>query len=143
MIDCPDDTSRVKFVKPNCEQLDEDFYEVVAFTRQMSTLVDFVNDNHAARLKKNINHCIRNNVSVNDNDFDCDPNLIRLWKLVKSIKDDMLFLCRDVGPLSFIGDDICDGEGYVRVNDYGVFKLVDRARFSHANFNNSRFHCAS
>ena len=55
----------------------------------------------------------------------------------------MLFLCRDVGPLSFIGDDICDGEGYVRVNDYGVFKLVDRAGFSHANFNNSRFHCAS
>jgi hypothetical protein len=55
----------------------------------------------------------------------------------------MLFLCRDDGPLSFIGDDICDGEGYVRVNDYGVFKLVDRAGFSHANFNNSRFHCAS
>ena len=143
MILCPKSTSRVKFVKPECHQLDEDFDEIVAFARQMSTLVDFVNDKHAARLKKNINHCIRNNFSVNDDDFDCDPNLIRLWKLVKSIKDDMLFLCRDVGPLSFIGDDICDGEGYVRVNDYGVFKLVDRARFSHANFNNSRFHCAS
>ena len=29
MIDCPDDTSRVKFVKPNCQQLDEDFDEIV------------------------------------------------------------------------------------------------------------------
>ena len=36
MIDCPDDTSRVKFVKPNCQQLDEDFDEIVAFARQMS-----------------------------------------------------------------------------------------------------------
>ena len=134
MILCPKSTSTVKFVKPNCEQLDEDFDEIVAFARQMSTLVDFVNDNHAARLKKNINYCIRNNFSVNDNDFDCDPNLIRLWKLVKSIKEDMLFCCYDNGPDTYIYDEECLGEGYVRTNQFGMFKLVNREVFSHANF---------
>ena len=70
-------------------------------------------------------------------------NVLRLWSLVKSIKDDMLYLMRNNGPKAYIGNRQCGGEGYVRVNDYGVFKLVDRARFSHANFNNSHFHCAS
>ena len=50
----------------------------------------------------------------------------------------MLFLCRNNGPKAYIGNRQCGGEGYVRVNDYGMFKLVNREQFSHANFNNSK-----
>ena len=72
-----------------------------------------------------------------------DMNVLRLWSLVKSIKDDMLFLMRNNGPKAYIGNQQCGGEGYVRVNDYGMFKLVNREQFSHSNFNNSKFACAS
>jgi len=69
--------------------------------------------------------------------------VLRLWKLVASIKMDMLYLCRNNGPKAYIGNRQCGGEGYVRTNDYGMFKLVDRMQFSHANFNNGKFACAS
>ena len=72
-----------------------------------------------------------------------NSRLISYWFLIKSIKEDMLFLCRNNGPKAYIGNRQCGGEGYVRVNDYGMFKLVNREQFSHANFNNSKFSCAS
>ena len=31
------------------------------------------------------------------------------------------------------------GEGYVKTNEFGMFKLVNREQFSYANFNNGRF----
>jgi hypothetical protein len=68
------------------------------------------------------------------NDFDCDPNLIRLWSLVKSIKDDCLFLCRNDGPAAYINGNRIDAEGYCLSNKFGFYKLVNRECFSHANF---------
>ena len=35
-------------------------------------------------------------------------------------------------------DELCR-EGYVKTNGFGMFKLVNREQFSHANFNNGRF----
>jgi hypothetical protein len=58
-----------------------------------------------------------------------------LWSLVKSIKDDCLFLCRNDGPAAYIGYNRIDAEGYVMTNEFGMFKLVNREVFSHANFN--------
>ncbi len=63
--------------------------------------------------------------------------------IVKSIKDDMLFLMRNNGPKAYIGRQQCGGEGYVKINEFGMFKYVNREQFSHANFNNGRFACAS
>ena len=63
-----------------------------------------------------------------------DINVLRLWALVKSIKMDMLFLMRNNGPDAFIGNKQCGGEGYVKTNEFGMFKLVNREVFSHANF---------
>jgi hypothetical protein len=73
----------------------------------------------------------------------CDINLIRLWKLVKSIKEDCLFLCRNSGPAAYLGYDRIDAEGYVMTNEFGMFKLVNREVFSKANFNQGRFQCAT
>jgi len=133
------DTESVKFVKPEAYILhrQDSFYdveEICKFARQMAQTAIFVHGKQLAELKKAINACIREDRDIQDDAFDCDVNLIRLWKLVKSIKEDCLFLCRNNGPEAYIGNDRIDAEGYVMTNDYGMFKLVNREVFSHANF---------
>jgi hypothetical protein len=142
------DTETVKFVKPNAYILHNqesfaDVEEVCKFARQMSTACEFVSDNEAAKIKQQINACIRAGEEVNPDDFDCDANLLRLWALVKSIKDDCLFLCRNDGPAAYLYGNRIDAEGYVLTNQFGMFKLVNREVFSYANFNSGRFQCAS
>jgi hypothetical protein len=129
----------VLFVKPEAyivhNQLSfVDVEEVCDFARQMSTVVNFVSDKEAAKIKKQINVCIREQRDINPEDFECDRLLIEFWKLVKSIKEDALYLCRNNGPKAYIGENQIDAEGYVMTNDYGMFKLVNREVFSHANF---------
>ena len=137
-----DDTESCKFVKPSAWQIDEDFDEIVGFARQMAQLVTFADPLEAEKLKIDLNRCIREGREVVPETFD-NSRLISYWFLIKSIKEDMLFLCRNNGPKAYIGNKQCGGEGYVRTNDYGMFKLVNREQFSHANFNNSKFSCAS
>jgi hypothetical protein len=142
------DTDTVKFVKPEAyiqhgQESFADVAEVCDFARQMSTTCEFVTDKEAAKIKQQINACIRAGEEVNPDDFDCDANLLRLWALVKSIKDDCLFLCRNQGPAAYLYGDRIDAEGYVMTNEFGMFKLVNREVFSNANFNNQRFQCAS
>jgi len=137
-----EDTETCKFVQPRAWQLDEDFSEIVGFARQMSQLVTFVNEKEATELKKQLNACIREGLEVVPETFN-NSLLISYWFLIKSIKEDMLYLCRNNGPEAYIGNEQCGGEGYVRMNEFGMFKLVNREQFSHANFNNAKHQCAS
>ena len=144
------DTDRCKYVRPRAWQLDEDFDEIVAFARQMSTMCEFIDAKQSRQIQQQLNSIIRAGLDIDDITLEAlafanqvDLSLLRLWSLVKSIKDDMLFLMRNNGPKAFIGRKQCGGEGYVRTNEYGMFKLVNRSSFSHANFNNTRFACAS
>ena len=134
-----DSDDNVLFVKPNAYILHgqtsfADVEEVCDFARQMSTTCTFVSGKQLTELKKAINACIREQQEIEDDAFDCDANLIRFWKLVKSIKEDCLFLCRNSGPAAYIGQDRIDAEGYVLSNEYGTYKLINREVFSHANF---------
>jgi hypothetical protein len=133
-----DDTETCKFVQPRAWQIDEDFSEVVGFARQMSQLVTFADKKDAAELKVALNKCIREGREVVPETFN-NSRLISYWFLIKSIKEDMLFLCRNNGPKAYMGNRQCRGEGYVGINQYGMFKLVNREQFSYANFNNGRF----
>jgi len=142
------DTETVKFVKPNAyiahnQTSFADVKEVCEFARQMSTVVNFVSDKQAKVLKQQLNSCIREGRDIKPEEFDCDRLLIEFWLLVKSIKEDCLFMCRNDGPAAYIGYDRIDAEGYVMTNEFGMFKLVNREVFSNANFNHSRFQCAS
>ena len=137
-----DDTETCKFVQPDAWQIDEDFAEIVGFARQMSQLVTFAEPFEAEKIKIDLNRCIREGREVDPDSFN-NSRLISYWFLIKSIKEDMLYLCRNNGPKAYIGNQQCGGEGYVRVNDYGMFKLVNREQFSHANFNNLKYRCAS
>ena len=142
------DTETVKFVKPDAyilhgQESFADVAEVCDFARQMSTTCQFVSNTEAAKIKVAINACIREQREIEDDAFGCDPNLIRLWKLVKSIKEDCLFLCRNNGPAAYIKQDRIDAEGYTMTNEFGMFKLVQREVFSYHNFTSGRFQCAS
>ena len=134
-------TDRCLFVQPDasiCPYRD-DIEDFCKFAKQMSTLCEFVSDRKASQIKKEINACIREERVVDEDEIaekcDCDKNLIRLWKLVKTIKDDLFMFiheedeieCELWGVSSF-------HEGYVIHNDYGIFKVIDREVFSHANF---------
>ena len=145
-----DDTDTCKFVQPECWQVDEDFDEVVAFAKQMSCMCEFLNPKQSQQVQQQLNSVIRAGLDIDDLTMDAlafanqiDVNVLRLWSLIKSIKDDMLFLMRNNGPKAYIGNQQCGGEGYVKINQFGMFKYVDREQFSHANFNNGRFACAS
>jgi hypothetical protein len=142
------DTETVKFVKPEAyivhnQESFADVEDVCKFARQVATTARFATDKEAAKIKQQINACIRAGEEVNPDDFDCDANLLRLWALVKSIKDDCLFLCRNDGPAAYLYGNRIDAEGYVMTNEFGMFKLVNREVFSNANFNSGRFQVAA
>jgi hypothetical protein len=132
------DNDNVKFVKPEVSIVSgaehfEDLAEICEFAKCISGAVQFVTPKESAQLKKELNACIRESRVINPDDFE-NKNLINFWNLVKSIKEDALYLCRNDGPDAYIGDDQIDAEGYVMTNDFGMFKLVNREVFSHANF---------
>lgn len=129
------------FVQPEAElsPYREDLEDVCKFAKQMSTLCEFVSDKKATQIKKEINSCIREQKVVNEDEIaekcECDKNLIRLWRLVKSIKDDLfLFIEDDEEVECYLWDVASFHEGYVISNQFGTYKVVDRETFSHANF---------
>ena len=151
------DTESVKFVQPKAYiQSDawtrwdgtvafDDVEEVCNFARQMATTVTFVSDKEAARITKELNACIRSGdaiIAQEFDDFGCDPNLIGLWALVRSVTEDCLFVCRCDGPNAYLNGDRIVGEGFVMSNEFGTYKLISRSVFSHANFNSGRFQVA-
>ena len=134
----------VLFVKPwvTIDEHRDDIHDLCNFARQMSTLCEFPSDKQVTRIKKHLNACIRSDIEMDDitleaiaHDNECDISVLRLWKLVESIKMDMFAYidCEDTIEC-YIGEEMCDHEGYVLQNDYGTFKIVNREGFSKANF---------
>ena len=109
----------------------------------MSTICEFPEYKQVSRIKQHLNACIRNEIDLDDltleaiaSDNKCDVNVLRLWKLVESIKMDMFaYIDAENTVECYIGEERCDHEGYVLHNKYGTFKIVNREGFSRANFN--------
>ena len=113
----------------------KDIKLMIGFARQMATLVDFATEKEARELKKDINAYIRDGDEVVAEEF-ANYQLMRLWLLVKSIKEQYMALMRDNFEVDcFLGNEYISGEGYVMAGEHGVFKLVNRETFSHYNFN--------
>ena len=136
----------VLFVKPDVyiEDDREDVIERCNFARQISTICEYPESKkQIARIKKHLNACIKHDIELDDltleaiaHDNKCDVNMLRLWKLVQSIKMDMFnYITSDDTLECYIEEERCDHEGYVLTNDYGSFKIVNREGFSRANFN--------
>ena len=134
-------TDKCLFVQPEValHPYREDLEDMCKFAKQMATLCEFVDAKKASTIKKAINDCIRNGNVVDENEIaektDCDVNLIRLWRLVVSIKVDLFNFIQEEDEIGcMIGNEPTLHEGYVITNQYGMFKVVDRYEFSRANF---------
>ena len=140
-----DDKWDVLFVTPwvTIDEHRDDIQDMCNFARQMSTLCEFPDYKTVARIKRHLNACIKADIEMDDitlealaHDNECDVSVLRLWKLVESIKMDMFaFIDADDSLECYIGEEMCDHEGYVLHNDYGTYKIVNREGFSKANFN--------
>jgi len=138
--------NNVLFVRPDVyiEEDREDIIDRCNFARQISTICEYPeNKRQIARIKKHLNACIKHDIELDDltleaiaHDNNCDVNMLRLWKLVASIKMDMFnYITSDDTLECYIEEERCDHEGYVLTNDYGSYKIVNREGFSRANFN--------
>ena len=142
LITTPNDNKNVLFVKPyvTLDKNLDDINQFCKFAKQMATMVEFTNEREAIKIKKTINSYIREGRDIDEDviayNHDIDVNLIRLWKLVESIKLDMFsFINVDDDEIEcYIQEEMCGHEGYVISNKYGTYKLVHRDMFSHYNF---------
>ena len=137
--------NNVLFVKPDVyiEEDREDIIDRCNFARQISTICEYPESKkQILRIKKHLNACIKHDIELDDltleaiaHDNKCDVNMLRLWKLVASIKMDMFnYITSDDTLECYIEEERCDHEGYVMYNDYGSYKIVNREGFSRANF---------
>jgi len=141
--------TRVKFIRPLAEihNDNESIRSKCNFARQMATLCEFPTKSSVVNnIKKQLNACIREGLEVTELiqegiaiTNDVDVNVIRLWKLVESIKLELFhyILVEDSIGCEIAGHDV-DHEGYVLENKFGTFKIVDREVFSYHNFNISK-----
>ncbi len=137
----------VLFVQCNSQyNLTNQIKDFSDFAKQIAQMVDFVTVAKSNTIKKTINHCIRvgndfteKELGIISDVHNVDINLMRLWKLVKNIKEDALSVCtNDAWFTTYDDNDEIDGEGYVMWNEYGTFKLVNREKFSRLNFLSSK-----
>ena len=142
------DTFYCKFVKPRTYIWSGSYFEgsdgfeippIVDLIREVMSKTEFVSNKEAAQIKKNVNSALRNGLGITPYDFMGNVNLCSLYGLMMVLKEELLNQCRNVGPRAFIGQDEISAEGYVMDSEFGTFKLVDRQRFSVANFTNNRF----
>ena len=114
---------------------DRNLEQLIGFARQMATMVEFATPTEAKYIKQDLNAYIRDGDEVVAEEF-ANYQLVRLWLLVKSIKEQFMLRMRDNFEVEcFIGNEYISGEGYVMAGEHGVYKLVDREIFSHYNFN--------
>ena len=114
---------------------DRDINLMCNFARSVATMVEFATPTEAKQLKQDLNAYIRDGDQVVAEEF-ANYQLVRLWLLVKRIKEEyMMHLRDDFDAECFIGNEYISGEGYVMSSKHGTYKLVDRETFSHYNFN--------
>ena len=142
------DTAYCKFVKPKTYIWSGSYFEgadgfeippIVDLIREVMSKTEFVSNKEAAQIKKNVNSALRNGWALTDDDFLGNSNLCHLYGLMIVLKEELLNQCRNVGPRAFIGQEEISAEGYVMDSEFGTFKLVNRQRFSVANFNNPKY----
>ena len=120
--------TRVKFVRPLAEiQNDnESIRSKCNFARQMATLCEFPTKSSVVnKIKKQLNACIREGLEVTELiqegiaiTNDVDVNVIRLWKLVESIKLELFhyILVEDSIGCEIAGHDVTTRDMYLKIN---------------------------
>ena len=132
-------TDKCLFVQPSVDRVRSN----VSAVRPKIESVKFLTAKEAKQAKQDINAIIRSGEKLTDWDLidilGC-AYLANLYQLVVEIKEDLLdsFIVYNC-PKSYIGDERVHQEGFVMTTDRGMIKLVDRHKFSYANFTQGRF----
>lgn len=127
-------------------------YTLSSFTKisilcNLATLIipfiEFPDQKQGKEIKKVINSYIREGKKISSRRLAKETNLslllFVLYKMISKIKD-LLVLTINCGEnvQCFVDNQKCSHEGYVMVNKYGMYKLVNRLQFSYANFNSQK-----
>ena len=129
------DSDSVKFLNTNARFSSRCYYLdlLLGAASILSKFVEYPTDKEGERLKVEVNRCIREQRDVAESGM--NNNLTILYKMIMEIKELLMQgIVSDEEVQCFIGDDKCDHEGYVMTNEFGTFKLVNRAVFSYNNF---------
>ena len=129
--------------------IDTDLSDIVAqceYASAISGAVDYTDNTTAKKVIISLNSIISSGLLIDDltlvalaDYHHVDVNLLRLWKLVQSIKHDLMLHIATYNEVEcYINGEEVGHEGYVMSNDYGTFKLIYREVFSNANFNRVR-----
>ena len=129
--------------------IDEDLSDIVAqceYASVISGAVDYTDKTTAKKVIVSLNSIISSGLLIDDltlvalaDYHHVDVNLLRLWKLVWTIKHDLMLHIATYNEVEcYINGEEVGHEGYVLSNDYGTFKLIYREVFSNANFNRVR-----
>jgi len=129
--------------------IDTDLSDIVAqceYASAISGAVDYTDNTTAKKVIISLNSIISSGLVIDDltlvalaDYHHVDVNLLRLWKLVQSIKHDLMLHIATYNEVEcYINGEEVGHEGYVMSNDYGTFKLIYREVFSNANFNRVR-----
>ena len=129
------DSDSVKFLNTNARFSSRCYYLdlLLGAASILSKFVEYPTDKEGERLKVEVNRCIREQRDVAESGM--NNNLTILYKMIMEIKELLMQgIVSDEEVQCFIGDDKCDHEGFVMTNEFGTFKLVNRAVFSYNNF---------
>lgn len=101
--------------------------------------VKFPSEKEGKELKVVINRYIREGMPLDpcalSNETGFHKNLFHLYNMIIEIKELLMEGITSVEDVQcYIGDELCDHEGYVMTNKFGTFKLINRRQFSYANF---------
>ncbi len=112
---------------------------LLGFASVVINLVKFPDAKEGQELKVIINRYIREGISLDPIALSYETgfhkNLFHLYNLIITIKELLMEgITSDEDVLCYIGDKMCDHEGYVMTNQFGTFKLINRRQFSYANF---------
>ena len=129
------DSDSVKFLNTNARFSSRCYYLdlLLGAASILSKFVEYPTDKEGKQLKIDINRCIREQRDVAESGM--NNNLTILYKMIMEIKELLMQgIVSDEEVQCYIGDDKCDHEGFVITNEFGTFKLVNRAVFSYNNF---------
>ena len=132
-------TDQCKFVQPFVDRIHKD----ISAPQIDPEYYEFLSVKEATVAKQQINQLIRSGKQLHE----CDLidilgslKLANLYMMVIEMKHEIMedlivYSC----PVSFIGEQKVNQEGFVMSSEYGMIKLVDREQFSFANFTQGKF----
>jgi len=142
LIEIFESNDDVMFVQPTVD-CTERFVDSVESIRKSVEKSKFLNDKQAKEVRIILNAFIREGKSISPQLLEQvvgDWTLTQSYFQVLDLKEQMMEAMKVYdGPEAYIADKEIACEGFVRTNQYGSMKLVDRYQFAHANFNNAKF----